>query len=57
MCHSIAMESAADAGNFMSDKPKIRLDTGKRLAQIRGSANQADFAVSIGVHKNTYGGY
>jgi transcriptional regulator with XRE-family HTH domain len=41
----------------MSDKPKIRLDTGKRLAQIRGSANQADFAVSIGVHKNTYGGY
>ncbi len=41
----------------MSDKPKIRLDTGKRLAQIRGSTNQADFAVSLGVHKNTYGGY
>ena len=37
--------------------PHLRPEIGRRLAQVRGSANQAEFSALLGIHKNTYGGY
>lgn len=47
----------SDKNKNSSALPNPVQEIGMRLREIRGAQSQAEFCASLGVHKNTYGGY